>query len=161
MTNENTARSLGEGERRKTEHITNSSTPRVGSVSMTLTVTRAGLRAHAAELQPAWLRLAAGRKYLEAQGTADPPRWASAEARKARLTRREWEVLSVLVTGVSNGEIARRLHISPSTVANHLANIFGKLETNNRTQAAVRALGMVPDPLAPRDKICVEKPDTR
>jgi len=133
----------------------------VGSVSVTLTGGRAGLRARAAEPQPAWLRLAAGRQFLEAQGTADPPRWASAEARKARLTRREWEVLSVLVTGVSNGEIAARLHISPNTVANHLANIFDKLETNNRTQAAVRALDMGPGPLALRDNICVEEPDTQ
>ena len=154
-------RSSGEGERRKTEHITNSSTPRVGSVSVTLTGRREGLRAHAAEPQPAWLRFAAGRQDLETKGTADPPRWASAEARKARLTRREWEVLSVLVTGVSNGEIAARLHISPNTVANHLANIFDKLETNNRTQAAVWALGMGPGPVAPRDNICVEKPDTQ
>lgn len=146
---------------RTTEHIMNSSTVSKASPSVALTGQRAGLRAPVPEQRQGALRLAASRQHLAPKGTADPPRWASADARKARLTRREWEVLSVLVTGVSNGEIAARLHISPHTVANHLANIFDKLEIHNRTQAAVRALGMGPAPLAPRANLSAQrKPDT-
>jgi ATP/maltotriose-dependent transcriptional regulator MalT len=147
------------GQRRTTKDARNSSIPRVSGASVVLTGRETGQRAHAAEPQPVWLRLAAGRQHLAAPRTADPPHWASVEARRARLTRREWEVLSVLVTGVSNGEIAARLHISPSTVANHLANIFDKMETKNRTQAVARALGMGPGPFEPIGNLPAEKPD--
>lgn len=68
------------------------------------------------------------------------PAWASAEARGAGLTRREWDVLSVLITGASNRQISARLHISPRTVTNHLASIFTKLGTRTRTEAVARAV---------------------
>jgi len=68
------------------------------------------------------------------------PAWASAEACRAGLTRREWHVLSVLITGASNRQISARLHISPRTVTNHLASIFGKLGTRTRTEAVARAV---------------------
>jgi ATP/maltotriose-dependent transcriptional regulator MalT len=73
------------------------------------------------------------------------PPWASIEARQAGLTAREWEVLSILVTGASNREISTSLLISPRTVGNHLASIFGKLYVRNRTEAAARAMGISPD----------------
>jgi DNA-binding CsgD family transcriptional regulator len=68
------------------------------------------------------------------------PAWASAEARRAGLTRREWHVLSVLITGASNRQISARLHISPRTVTNHLASIFAKLGTRTRTEAVARVV---------------------
>jgi DNA-binding NarL/FixJ family response regulator len=68
--------------------------------------------------------------------------WASAEARQANLTEREWEVLEILVTGASTREISAQLCISPRTVTNHLASIYGKLGTHTRTQAVARALGL-------------------
>ncbi len=55
------------------------------------------------------------------------------------LTARELEVLRLLAEGASNGEIAQRLIISLSTVKKHIANIFGKLEAQSRTQAVARA----------------------
>lgn len=52
------------------------------------------------------------------------------------LTPREKEVLDLLVTeGLSNKKIAKRLHICTGTVEKHLANIYGKLGVESRTEA--------------------------
>lgn len=58
----------------------------------------------------------------------------------AGLTAREEEILKLLATGESNREIAKRLFISEQTVKNHLANIFRKLQVNDRTKAALLAV---------------------
>jgi DNA-binding NarL/FixJ family response regulator len=52
------------------------------------------------------------------------------------LSEREREVLVLLAQGASNKEIAERLFISEGTVKNHVSNILGKLQAENRTQAA-------------------------
>ncbi len=57
-----------------------------------------------------------------------------------RLTRRETDVLSLLVKGYSNKEMAEAMFISEKTVKNHLTSIFRKLGVKDRTQAAVYAL---------------------
>ncbi len=54
------------------------------------------------------------------------------------LTLREIEVLCLLAVGLSNKEIAGKLVIAPSTVKQHLKNIYGKLSVHNRTQAVAR-----------------------
>ena len=56
------------------------------------------------------------------------------------LTQRELEVLQRAVDGLSNKEIAAKLVISEKTVKNHIANIFSKLQVNDRTQAILYAL---------------------
>lgn len=56
------------------------------------------------------------------------------------LTEREIEILELLVTGLSNNEIGQKLHISRSTVKNHISNIFSKLHTESRTEAAALAI---------------------
>ena len=56
------------------------------------------------------------------------------------LTRRELQVLQLAADGLSNKEIARELIISEKTAKNHIANIFSKLQVNDRTQAVLRAL---------------------
>jgi two-component system, NarL family, response regulator LiaR len=63
-----------------------------------------------------------------------------------QLSSREREVLSLLATGHSNGEIARELIISEKTVKSHVSSILGKLQLNGRTQAAAFAWnhGLVP-----------------
>jgi len=56
------------------------------------------------------------------------------------LTPRELEVLQLAADGLRNEEIAGRLGISDKTVKNHIANIFSKLQVNDRTQAILYAL---------------------
>lgn len=55
------------------------------------------------------------------------------------LTEREREVLLLLAQGKSNLRIAGELSLSPKTVANHVSNIFGKLQVADRAEAIVRA----------------------
>jgi DNA-binding NarL/FixJ family response regulator len=52
------------------------------------------------------------------------------------LSEREHEVLVLLAQGHSNREIAERLVLAEGTVKNHVSNILGKLQAENRTQAA-------------------------
>lgn len=57
-----------------------------------------------------------------------------------KLTRREKDVLGLLVKGSSNKDMAQTMFISEKTVKNHLTSIFRKLGVKDRTQAAVYAL---------------------
>jgi DNA-binding NarL/FixJ family response regulator len=52
------------------------------------------------------------------------------------LSEREQEILVMLAQGVPNKEIAGKLHLAEGTVKNHVSNILGKLQVQNRTQAA-------------------------
>ncbi len=62
------------------------------------------------------------------------------------LSERELEVLQLIAEGLTNREIASRLFLSLNTVKTHTRNIYGKLDTHNRTQAVARAraLGILP-----------------
>jgi DNA-binding NarL/FixJ family response regulator len=57
-----------------------------------------------------------------------------------RLTNREIEILKLLASGRDNAQIGVLLHISPSTVKNHISSILTKLALENRIQAAVFAV---------------------
>ena len=56
------------------------------------------------------------------------------------LTEREQQVLALLVKGLNNGEIAKRMTISQSTVRFHVSNILSKLGAHSRTEAAALAI---------------------
>jgi two-component system, NarL family, response regulator LiaR len=56
------------------------------------------------------------------------------------LTEREFDVLRLLVEGLSNNEIASRLYISPNTVKSHMRGLMSKLAVSDRVQVAVKAL---------------------
>jgi NarL family two-component system response regulator LiaR len=56
------------------------------------------------------------------------------------LTTREREVLTLMIDGLSNGQIALKLSISESTVKSHISNIFSKLGVASRTEAVTMAL---------------------
>ena len=57
----------------------------------------------------------------------------------SRLTERELDVLRRLADGYSNQEIADQLVVALSTVKSHVKSILGKLQVQNRTQAAAYA----------------------
>ncbi|CAN5539678.1 hypothetical protein BH11ARM2_BH11ARM2_38830 [soil metagenome] len=66
--------------------------------------------------------------------------------RPIRLTKREIEVLTLIAQGCSSKETADQLYVSKRTVDFHLANIYDKLQVNNRVQAfrAATRLGLIP-----------------
>lgn len=74
-------------------------------------------------------------------------RAASARGQVAALTPRERDVLTLLGAGLSNAEIARRLHLVEGTVKAYVSAILTRLEVRNRVQAAIVAYeaGLVTD----------------
>lgn len=56
------------------------------------------------------------------------------------LSERELDVLNLLVEGLSNPEIAKRLFISTNTVKAHMRSLMNKLSAGDRVQVAVKAL---------------------
>jgi len=87
-----------------------------------------GIRAAARGESP--LDPRAARTLLDARSAPDP---------LAGLSEREREVLGLLVEGLPNKLIARRLGISEKTVKAHLTRIFRELDVTDRTQAALWA----------------------
>lgn len=55
------------------------------------------------------------------------------------LTEREREILTLIARGKNNQAIARELFLSPKTIANHVSNIFAKLQVADRSEAIIRA----------------------
>ncbi len=68
------------------------------------------------------------------------------EEEPIKLTKREIEVLTLVIEGKSSKEVADMLYVSKRTVDFHLANIYDKLQVTNRVQAFRRAarLGLIP-----------------
>lgn len=56
------------------------------------------------------------------------------------LTLRERDILKHITYGQSNKDMAAELHITEKTVKTHITSILGKMEVQDRTQAAIRAL---------------------
>jgi DNA-binding NarL/FixJ family response regulator len=54
------------------------------------------------------------------------------------LTTREWEILGLLATGATNGQIAAALVVSESTIKSHVKRILRKLPAANRAEAVYR-----------------------
>lgn len=65
---------------------------------------------------------------------------ANFKSTHANLTAREYEVLKLVVDGMSNQQIAQTLNISEHTSKAHVCNIIQKLVVDDRTQAAVKAI---------------------
>jgi two-component system, NarL family, response regulator LiaR len=56
------------------------------------------------------------------------------------LTERELEVLTLMIEGLNNTQIAGKLTVSPSTIKSHVSNILSKLNVASRTEAVTLAL---------------------
>jgi len=69
-------------------------------------------------------------------------------ADEVSLTRRQAEMIALLVAGYSNKEIARRSSVSVNSVKTHLRSAYRKLGVRSRAEAAVWAVrqGLVPEP---------------
>jgi two-component system, NarL family, nitrate/nitrite response regulator NarL len=65
---------------------------------------------------------------------------AAPEPEVENLTPREMETLEMLAEGLSNKQIAARLHISEHTAKFHVNSILSKLGAGTRTEAVMRAL---------------------
>ena len=93
------------------------------------------------ELAEAIRQAHAGRPTLApeaVQALIQPP--SEAESMAADLTRREQEVLALLVKGMSNPEIAGHLVISRATVKVHISSILSKLGVASRAEAISLAI---------------------
>ena len=64
---------------------------------------------------------------------------------KFGISKREYEVLKLLGTGMSNQEIADALFVSQNTIKTHTSRLFEKLAVKNRTQAILKSkeLGII------------------
>ncbi|MCC7360782.1 MAG: response regulator transcription factor [Anaerolineales bacterium] len=81
-------------------------------------------------------RVAAGEVFIQPEIAARALRELVRPAAGEPLSEREREVLALLAAGRANREIAAQLVITEGTVKNHVSNILGKLQAENRTQAA-------------------------
>lgn len=86
---------------------------------------------------------AAGRVYLSPEHTTRV--MAGMRSSRPRLTPREQEVLALVATGATNGDIADALFVSEATVKTHLVHVFEKLGVASRGQAvhAGRQAGLI------------------
>jgi DNA-binding NarL/FixJ family response regulator len=74
--------------------------------------------------------------YLREKASQQPP----PPARAYGLTKRELEILSTIVSGLSNKEIAQKFSLSEDTVKHHLTNIFDKVGVSSRLELALFAI---------------------
>ena len=73
-------------------------------------------------------------------GLVTLPRETRGHSLRPALSSREKQVLGMVVIGLSNGEIARKLHLAETTVKSHLSSAFRKLGVRSRSQAAALVL---------------------
>ncbi|MEU1038792.1 response regulator [Streptomyces sp. NPDC005551] len=81
------------------------------------------------------------RRLLERLSQTEPEPPAGPSEAPDGLTTREVEVLVLIAEGLSNHEIARKLHVSTATVKTHINNMFAKTGLKDRAQAVRYAYG--------------------
>ncbi|HEX6902981.1 MAG TPA: response regulator transcription factor [Thermoanaerobaculia bacterium] len=134
--------------------------PEIGIVILTtadaeaevLTAIEAGARgyvaktSHKEEFLEAIRRVACGEAWLPPHLTSRLLAHFKPRPAAEALTSREQDVLTLLVRGWSNSDIARELGISVITVRTHVSHVLGKLGVSNRVEAILHAqrAGLVP-----------------
>ncbi len=76
---------------------------------------------------------------LKSDNAAVDDRWETNQALPEPLTQREFEILHLIATGLSNQEIADQLVLSVGTIKVHIRHIYQKLNVSSRTQAIAQA----------------------
>ena len=77
------------------------------------------------------------------QNTILPPKKIDAgRIQELGLSKREYEVLRGIASGLSNKEIGEKLFLSESTIKTHVSNLFSELDAKRRTQAVQKAKAM-------------------
>ena len=99
--------------------------------------------ASARELQDAFGALAKGEHFVSPAIAAALRNYRAGlvtmDGRPVKLTRRQQEILALLVAGLTNQAIADRLHLAESTVKAHVSTLFDLLDVNNRAACVRRA----------------------
>ena len=95
------------------------------------------------DLLDAVRRVAAGQSLLDPAVTARVlerlRRGEAEDERLAHLTPQERNILELIAEGLTNRQIAERVHLAEKTVKNYVSNLLAKLGMERRTQAAVYA----------------------
>lgn len=104
-------------------------------------IARTVLAVHAGDtlLSPAATRGLIERYVLLGGGAGDIPASIETPPELGGLTEREREVLLLVARGLSNGEIAERLFISPHTAKTHVNRIMAKVHAHDRAQLVILA----------------------
>ncbi|SEK89229.1 LuxR family transcriptional regulator, maltose regulon positive regulatory protein [Atopomonas hussainii] len=63
--------------------------------------------------------------------------------RHSPLTRREWQVLSLIHAGISNEQIAEQLNVAPTTIKTHIRSLYQKLNITHRSEAVQLAKNLL------------------
>ncbi|MFC8126797.1 response regulator [Streptomyces sp. NPDC057302] len=87
----------------------------------------------------AYLSPSIARRVISHLGAGQLGRQTTARARIEELTAREREVLALVGAGLSNAEIAGRLHVVEGTVKAYVSQVLARLGFKNRVQAAILA----------------------
>lgn len=111
-----------------------------GSSSENLTNAIDSVATHAAWIDSAIARVVLSSIQNENEFQANGTKNQKEANKKYGLTKKELEVLSLIVDGLSNQEISEKLVVSISTTKAHVHNILQKLYLTDRTKAAIVAL---------------------
>jgi len=98
------------------------------------------------DLVDAVRRVAAGQSLLDPAVTARVLErlrtGPETDERLGQLTEQERRILDLIAEGLTNRQIAERVHLAEKTVKNYVSNLLAKLGMERRTQAAVYAAGL-------------------